>query len=314
MPTRPKENSPERGVSRRDVLKAGAAMALATALEACVPDDEFNEKLQVLSVTKESGSRMSNGSVPFITKLDDGRFRLYYCGSEEIFSAISSDGINFTQESGVRISPDSSNKFEKIVSDPTLVKLSDGKVRLYYKGADSNQGGPGQAIHKIFSAISSDGLNFQREGLRIDSELSGDKGWASVPEAVKLPDGRVRLYFVTGDDSNGGIMTMTSADGLNFEERKVLNIKGMVDPSIVSLPDGTYLLLTAVVNEQLAPYRAKGLYLFTSKDGLNFENEIPLLKESGAFDPAGILLNDNTLRVYYGQATPPRRQKSKALW
>ena len=161
--------------------------------EPAVSNPPAIKKFQVLSVTKEPGSRISGGSVPFITKLDDGRFRLYYCGPGGILSAISSDGLGFTQESGVRIGPNFSNKFEKIVCDPTLIKLHDGKVRMYYKGADSGQGGPGQAIHKIFSAISSDGLNFQREGLRVDSELSGDKGWASVPDAIMLPDGRVRL-------------------------------------------------------------------------------------------------------------------------
>ena len=41
-------------------------------------------------------------------------------------------------------------------------------------------------------------------------------------------------------------MTMTAADGLNFGERRALNLKSVVDPAIVLLPDGTYILLTAV--------------------------------------------------------------------
>jgi len=184
---------------------------------------------------------------------------------------------------------------------------------MYYKGANSAQGGPGHAIHKIFSAISSDGLNFQREGLRIDSESSGDHGWASVPDAIMLRDGRVRLYFVSGDNASGGMMTMSAIDGLNFRERKALNLKGIVDPAIVLLPDGTYLLLAAVIDSRFSPYRAKGLYLFTSRDGFNFENETQLLKEEGVFDPSGILIDNKTLRIYYGHALPPSPPETRSI-
>jgi hypothetical protein len=56
-----------------------------------------------------------------------------------------------------------------IVSDPTVVKLKDGRARMYYKGA-TGPGGPGQSNHSIFSAISADGLRFEKEGIRIDSQ------------------------------------------------------------------------------------------------------------------------------------------------
>ena len=58
--------------------------------------------------------------------------------SEGIYSAMSTDGINFTKDSGVRVSPggvyDSSNTY-----DPTVIALSDGRFRMYY-GGESNQG------------------------------------------------------------------------------------------------------------------------------------------------------------------------------
>jgi len=273
----------------------------------------LTNKFQIVSITEESGSRITGGSVPFIMKLDDNRFRLYYCGREGILSAISSDGLTFTQEPGVRISPDLNNPFEKVVCDPTVIKLLGGKIRMYYKGANSPQGGPGQAIHKIFSAISSDGLNYQKEGLRIDSEVSGDMGWSSVPDAVVLPDGKIRLYFVSGDPTSGGIMTMTSYDGLHFGERKALNVTGFVDPAILLLPTNTFLLITAVINEQFPPYRKKGLYLLTSKDGLYFETETLLLKGEGIFDPSGIWINNTAIRIYYGFALPPAQPEIRSI-
>ena len=161
---------------------------------------------------KDSDQRLEDGSVPFVHRLKDGKIRLYYCKSKGISSAISNDGLTFTKESGVRISPETG--FEAIVCDPTIVDLPDVKMRMYYKGADSQNPGPRQSIHKIYSAISSDGLTFQKEGLRIDSETNGDNGWASVPDAILLPDGGVRLYYVTAANGEHGIGSAISSDGL----------------------------------------------------------------------------------------------------
>src|SRR3989344_7187011 len=98
---------------------------------------------------KDNGQRIADGSVPFAHKLKDGRVRLYYCNSKGILSAVSNDGLAFTKEQGIRISPGTG--FESNVCDPTIVALSDGKMRMYYKGADSQNPGPGQSIHKIYS-------------------------------------------------------------------------------------------------------------------------------------------------------------------
>ena len=178
-----------------------------------IPSESVAKTLS-FSWEKDSGSRITDGSVPFVHRLKDGKVRLYYCSSNQIVSAISGDGLTFTKEQGVRISPGTG--FESIVCDPTIVDLQDGKMRMYYKGADTMMGGPGNSIHKIYSAVSSDGLNFQKEGLRIDSETSGDSGWASVPDAIILPDGRVRLYYVTAGNMQHGIGSAISDDGLNF--------------------------------------------------------------------------------------------------
>lgn len=251
--------------------------------------------------TKDNGARVTDGSVPYIYKLSDGRYRLYYCGQGGILSAVSTDGLAFNKESGIRIAP--ANGFEAVVCDPTLIELADGRVRMYYKGADSSQGGPGQSIHKIFSAVSTDGLNFTREGLRIDSEKTDDRGWASVPEAIKLSDGRVRIYYVTGDsEANNGIASAISSDGLTFTKESGARVLNFVDPAVLQLADGTFLMLVA--NPGFYQAVPAGIYSFTSVDGLTFVNRQTVLEGSNIFDPTVVQLDNQTLRVYFGKIPP----------
>lgn len=256
--------------------------------------------------TNDPGTRISDGSVPYAYRLKDGGFRLYYCGAGGILSAASADGLNFEKEPGVRIAPAGGlGNAESIICDATVIDLPDGKIRMYYKGSNG-PGGPGQALHKVFSAVSSDGLNFQKEGMRIDSEKTGDRGWASVPEAVKLPDGRVRIYYVSGDfEAMGGTMSAVSQDGINFQKEAGARVKMMVDPAVTLLPNGKYLLLAVVLppppNAPQKSQQPLGIYSFTSDDGLTFGNQQPVLQESGVYDPSIVGLGDDTYRVFYGK-------------
>ena len=206
-------------------------------------------------------------------------------------SAISSDGLNFQTESGARLMPIYGG-FETIICDPTLVELPDGRFRLYYKGANTGGGPP--AIHKIFSAISSDGLNFEREGLVIDSEKTDDRGWASVPEAIKLSDGRIRLYYVSG--SSRGIVSAISSDGLNFSKEET-HLFDYVDPSIIELQDGSFLFAAPLFQDGIGT----GIYSFVSSDGIHFDTVNPqsVLIETGVGDQTIAKINDTTYRMYY---------------
>ena len=275
-----------------------------TTGEEQLPSGEKIQEPQELNLNwqEDAGIRISDGSVPYIYKLKDGRYRLYYCGAGGILSAIAADGLTFQKESGIRIATVSQpGDQESMVCDPTIVELSDSKIRMYYKGSNG-PGGPGEALHKVFSAVSSDGLNFQKEGLRIDSENTGDGGWASVPEAIKLSDGRIRIYYVSGDfAAGGGTMSAISNDGLNFQKETGARVKGMVDPGIIVLPDGEYLFLVISLNPSLSPYLPRGIYSYLSKDGLNFENREVVLQKDGVYDPTIIKIDSENYRIYYGE-------------
>lgn len=255
-----------------------------------------------ISWEKDSSSRVTDGSVPFVHKLKDGRIRLYYCSRGGILSAISNDGLSFTKEEGVRIS--SGTGFELQVCDPTIVDLPDGKMRMYYKGANSQNLGPGQSIHKIYSAISQDGLTFQKEGLRIDSETNGDNGWASVPDAIALPDGRVRIYYVTAAKMEHGIGSAISSDGLNFVKEPGIRVPNLVDPALIKIGD-KYLLFAASIDERFAQV-PKGIYYLESSNGLDFGQPEAVFQEDNVYDPSVLKIDENTVRVFYGKVVPPK--------
>lgn len=291
------------GILNRDLTKIedGGTVAGSGESTTTLPI-EPDAKALSFSWEKDSGSRITDGSVPYIYKMKDGTSRLYYCNSQGILSAISSDGTTFAKEQGVRISP--GEGFERIVCDPTIVDLPDGRIRMYYKGADSMNAGPGQSVHKIFSAVSSDGLTFQKEGLRIDSETNGDNGWASVPDAITLPDGRVRLYYVTAAEMQHGIGSAISSDGLNFVKEPGIRVPDLVDPALVKIGD-TYLLFAASIDEQFAKV-PKGIYYLESSDGLHFDNPIAVFQTNDVYDPSVLKIDDRTVRVFYGKVVPPQ--------
>ena len=251
--------------------------------------------------TVEPGTRLEDATVPNIYRLEDGRLRMYYGGPGGILSAVSDDGLIFQKEPAVRIPSGSPGSPEAITSDPTLVTLKDGRARMYYKGA-TGPGGPGQSIHSVFSAISADGLLFEKEEIRIDSQQTPDRGWASVPEAVVLPDGRVRLYYVSdGLDVKHGIVSAISDDGLTFT-REETRLTGFVDPAVVRLNDGNYLMLAVAFPFSSAGKltdATPGIYSFISQDGINFEDRQLVLAGEGNIDPAIIDSGDGTFRVYY---------------
>lgn len=152
---------------------------------------------------------------PDAFELDDGRLRMYFYDiadrtSHKFYSAVSSDGINFTVEPGIRFEADQ-------IYDPNVVRLPDGRYRMYINHTD------------IWSATSSDGLVFVKDdGERVS------KG--AVPGALVLPDGQVRLYVC-----QQGISLYTSSDGLVFDAvaQGIIQAPGIVcDPSVAATPDG----------------------------------------------------------------------------
>lgn len=244
-----------------------------------------------------------------VVALSDGRFRMYYGvqpdvrGNQlEIFSAISSDAINWTKEEGFRTNH---------MAFPDLVALDDGTWRMY----GANQDG-------IISLTSADGLNFTKEsGLRMTKQLSAieDLNFVDLgaPTTLKMDDGTFMMVFRTGIKeyypaflTSQGIQFLiyaTSSDGLSWETKGIAvdsrndKFLGCLDgPDLHKQSDGAIKLYF---------WGLKGIYETTFTNGTfgdpelvfatpNPDNEV---QPPNQYSDPSVLQIGEELYMYYGQ-------------
>lgn len=181
------------------------------------------------ALIKSVGSKVPVDPAP--TLLSDGRVRLYYLdfsvaqddqdGEHTIYSAISTDGINFTQEDGKRFS-------HNAIYDPDVVLV--GSTWHMYVGTGDI---------KTISATSSDGLNFTYEGI---ANASG-----AVPNVI-YENSKYYMY-------NPGISISTSADGKTFTKTSNSFNPGepAADPGITKMSNGKYIMVYKTSSNSATP-------------------------------------------------------------
>ena len=103
--------------------------------------------------------------------------------------------------------------------------------------------------------------------------LLADLG-CGVPNVVRAGDRDYRLYYVRGGAGREhGTYMATSTDGLTWTPTDtLLTPKDMVDPSVVKLDDGSWLMFTAdfPAGKSAGPFFQK-LYVGTSDDGFAWD-------------------------------------------
>lgn len=134
----------------------------------------------------------------------------------------------------------------------------------------------------------------------IDGVFDGN---AVDPDIMKQNDGSLRLYyfkgyFVSPPPQNPGpnpIYTAISNDGVNFSgNKKVFEYEGIFDPSVVKLPNGTYVMgCTQSVGTSI------NTVIATSNDGLQFTYKTTV-QNTGI--PELLVLADGTIRLFYNGA------------
>jgi hypothetical protein len=257
---------------------------------------------KLLSWTKEEGTRIENG-VSSCTIIKDNEYWMYYTG-EWIELAKSSDGLNFVNIGTIINVKDVQGV--DMVTNPAVFMTTDGKYRIIFEGSRWVDGG--QTDRELYSAISSDGLTWKvEEGVRFQDEGDGKPGelFTSVPDIIRLDDGRLRMYYTRGSTS---AIAISDDEGMTWTKEKNLDLKRIViDPDIVRLDDGTYKLFFTSFDSEFG----KGeqyMMSASSTDGVNFviDEGKRIRPSSGSnmiVDPDVIKLPDGRYRMYYGEAS-----------
>ncbi|MBI4362613.1 MAG: hypothetical protein HY558_05505 [Euryarchaeota archaeon] len=177
-------------------------------------------RLEILSSTSkdgirwdtEQGVRKEFATFPDVVKLPDGKFRMYFQNAGVIKSAISPDGLTWTDEPGVRIGKSEAGFDVENVGAQTTIRMDDGTHVMVYRASMNQRYSPevpNSVTTLFFYALSKNGLDFQKQGIALDSRKPEFQGWLDGPEWTRWDDGELRIYFW----SYRGIYRITYKDG-----------------------------------------------------------------------------------------------------
>jgi hypothetical protein len=254
-------------------FRRASAFVLATAVALSIAAALARAGLPELGAWTREGITVSDVWVHNIDLLrfGGGKLRAYYMKGGQILSMTSTDDRTFVADAGVRMDA---------AGHPTVVRLADGRVRLYYVSTDPADGGV------VRSAISDDGLAFAKEkGTRLRPGSAGQPDDSGIihMDVLALPGGAFRMYYdAVGSIGEApdwrGIRSAHSSDGLSFRKDPGFRIKAGDDPiafaDMVLSPfaerkRGTTKLFFSLETDR-RPAERVGVYVATSQDGLSF--------------------------------------------
>ena len=188
-------------------------------------------------------------------------------------------------------------------NDFTVVTFPNGTKRAYFKDFEGS-------FQQVYSAACSDaGCTTLGSKTPTTTEMrvpSSAKAWG-VPDAVLLPDGRVRIYIVESPVAGRcteKIASYISTDGITFTKEPGWRFEnGYVDTEILRAKSGDYVMIMSDIactstNRQM-------FFISTSKDGLSWIAP-ELLTGAGVegLDPTGYEVSPGLFRIYYSQGGP----------
>ena len=192
------------------------------------------------------------------------------------------------------------------ISDLTVVTSGDGVRRGYYVEVN-----PSTKEKEIYTAeISEDWLTLSNPS-STGFTNGGSMAWG-VPDAVRLPDGRVRLYWVEDPPAGGRehrewIVSATSTDssGTSFnKDPGQRTTGGYVDFEVLQAKAGDWIAVMSSTPETL-PSKPQGLFVGTSKDGLGWDvNPENLAPTSMSYlDPTGVAIGPNQWQLVLAESS-----------
>ena len=228
------------------------------------------------------------GVSPHLEIVDSKTLRMFYSSEEVLALAIDlcDYELNCTRQGVIQR-----------VQDLTLVETVDGVRRGYFVELN-----PDTKQKEIWTAVfSEDGLTFS-EKTSLGFSDGGNLAWG-VPDAVLLPDGRVRIYWVDEPKGMAGekIVSATSetTKGVSFVKDEGYRLEnGYVDFEVLRAEEGNWEAVFSFSPEKL-PTTPQSLFYGTSKNGLDWEfSGIPISPLDVSYlDPSGVLLDDGSYLI-----------------
>ena len=236
-----------------------------------------------------------DGVSPHIEKVDDKTLRLFY-------SSIKVKGIAVSL-CDYELKCELQGSLQRM-SDLTIIETLDGVRRGYYVTLN-----PQTKQKDIFTAVfSEDGLSYSNEtplGFPVDQN---EIAWG-VPDAVLMPNGLVRVYWVYTEDktSDEKLVSATSKTnkGVEFVMDPGYRLEnGYVDFEVIRAVEGDWKALMSYTPHYM-PEIPQSLFYATSKDGLKWDliEERITPKEYSYLDPTAIPIDDKNYLVV-GSAAP----------
>ena len=160
----------------------------------------------------------------------------------------------------------------------------------------------------IFTAsFSEDGLSYSNKTPLGITAQKDEVAWG-VPDAVVMPNGLVRVYWVYTEDrtSPEKIVSATSKTekGIEFTLDPGYRVdNGYVDFEVLKAEDGDWQALMSYTPHYL-PSTPQSLFYATSKDGLTWEfsEERITPRDYSYLDPTGIPIDDKSYLIVMGGA------------
>lgn len=232
---------------------------------------------------------------PDIQLLPDGQYRLYFTRSEDgqrpaTYSALSSDGINFSLEPGVRFAVSGKDVF-----DPSTIRVGDSTH--YFAGG----------LFGNYHAVSVDGLTFIR---RPDVIIAGcDFKFAN---GIAVSSG-YRFYGFDNQPPKN-ILSMFSTDGyqwalepgirLAVDATSGIESEYAIDAAVAQLQDGSYLMafVTLIPEATTGAIDWKPFFTLAPEEGISFLLDTTAVIANASV-PGPNIANDG--RVILGYAGGP---------
>tara|TARA_Y100001970_G_scaffold272308_1_gene368840 strand:+ start:2103 stop:3386 length:1284 start_codon:yes stop_codon:yes gene_type:complete len=236
-----------------------------------------------------------DGVSPHLEKVDDKTLRLFY-------SSIKVKGIAVSL-CDYELNCELQGALERM-SDLTIIETIEGVRRGYYVSLNPQTG-----QKDIYTAIfSEDGLSYTNEislGFPVDKD---EMAWG-VPDAVLMPNGLVRVYWVYTEDktSDEKLISATSrtTKGVDFVIDPGYRLEnGYVDFEVIKAEEGDWKALMSYTPHYM-PEIPQSLFYATSKDGLKWDliEERITPEEYTYFDPTGIPIDEKNYLIV-GSAAP----------